>query len=265
METSPGLLRRYAVFPVIVVVTSIVTVLRDVIYVPTLGLLIPLELVRLAVLLITARAVASIARHQNLDEAEKLTWFAVVGVGILDIAVVFAYPSDQIEMVFLNLLLLLAVYFIPTMGVRAKRILIPAYSMIYIAVFGVVNENSSMTKLIVIVVYACLNLLGVFISREAYPDSGTARTAACPETTDSGQMALPSLDTADFHKKIRERVETLNLTEREKEVACHILMGETRTEIADDIYVTEETVKKHTANIYAKLGVSTKSEFFKEE
>ena len=41
-----------------------------------------------------------------------------------------------------------------------------------------------------------------------------------------------------------------------------MLEGETRASIAAKMFVSEETIKKHVANIYAKLGISCKSELF---
>lgn len=50
------------------------------------------------------------------------------------------------------------------------------------------------------------------------------------------------------------------LTNRELDVLKLILENKKRKEIAEELFVTENTVKKHTAHIYEKLGVSDRSE-----
>ena len=54
------------------------------------------------------------------------------------------------------------------------------------------------------------------------------------------------------------------LTLREKEVVKLIIQDKKRKEIADELSVTEHTVKKHTAHIFAKLEVSNRAELFEK-
>jgi DNA-binding CsgD family transcriptional regulator len=51
----------------------------------------------------------------------------------------------------------------------------------------------------------------------------------------------------------------LGLTEREAEVLYWISEGKTNPEIAIILNTAPETIKKHAANLYAKLGVSTRT------
>ena len=50
------------------------------------------------------------------------------------------------------------------------------------------------------------------------------------------------------------------LTAREAEVLGMLLKNKPRREIAEALFVSENTVKKHTSNIYTKLGVSGRKE-----
>jgi LuxR family maltose regulon positive regulatory protein len=50
------------------------------------------------------------------------------------------------------------------------------------------------------------------------------------------------------------------LTQREQEVLKLIAAGLTNREIAEELVISPETVKKHTANIYGKLGASNRTE-----
>jgi len=56
--------------------------------------------------------------------------------------------------------------------------------------------------------------------------------------------------------------EAENLTVREKDVLKKILEDKKRKEIAEELFITENTVKKHTSSIFAKLGVTNRSELF---
>jgi DNA-binding NarL/FixJ family response regulator len=49
------------------------------------------------------------------------------------------------------------------------------------------------------------------------------------------------------------------LTKRELEVLTHIASGATNRQVATDMFISEKTVGRHLANIYAKLGVSSRT------
>ncbi|MGN0963247.1 MAG: LuxR C-terminal-related transcriptional regulator [Clostridia bacterium] len=52
------------------------------------------------------------------------------------------------------------------------------------------------------------------------------------------------------------------LTAREREVLGLLLENKRRKEIADELHVSENTVKKHTSHVFAKLNVSSRKELF---
>ena len=52
------------------------------------------------------------------------------------------------------------------------------------------------------------------------------------------------------------------LSQREKEVLRLILQNKKRKDIADTLFVTESTIKKHTSSIYKKLNINNRSELF---
>lgn len=52
----------------------------------------------------------------------------------------------------------------------------------------------------------------------------------------------------------------LGLTQREKDVLRHLLIGESYEQIADELYLSSATIRTHTHNIYKKCGVSTRKE-----
>ncbi len=52
------------------------------------------------------------------------------------------------------------------------------------------------------------------------------------------------------------------ISEREKEVLVYLLKNTKRKEIAEKLFVTESTIKKHTSSIYKKLKVTNRNELF---
>jgi DNA-binding NarL/FixJ family response regulator len=51
-----------------------------------------------------------------------------------------------------------------------------------------------------------------------------------------------------------------SLTEREREVANLLARGRSNKEIAEELFISEKTVKNHINHVYAKLGVTTRAE-----
>lgn len=51
---------------------------------------------------------------------------------------------------------------------------------------------------------------------------------------------------------------SLGLTSREREIADHIARGMKNSEIADELFISIDTVKRHLANIYAKTGAKNR-------
>lgn len=66
---------------------------------------------------------------------------------------------------------------------------------------------------------------------------------------------------ADIEPSDNEATE--RLTEREREVASLVLDGLTNAEIAEELFVSEITVKKHVSSIYSKLSVKGRGQLIK--
>lgn len=56
--------------------------------------------------------------------------------------------------------------------------------------------------------------------------------------------------------------EVQSLTAREMEVLNYILENVKRRDIAEQMCVSENTIKKHTSHIFTKLGISSRGELF---
>lgn len=53
------------------------------------------------------------------------------------------------------------------------------------------------------------------------------------------------------------------LTGRENEIVDLLLKGRTYKMIAEELYLSENTVKTHIKNIYSKLGIKSKTELIR--
>ncbi len=58
--------------------------------------------------------------------------------------------------------------------------------------------------------------------------------------------------------------EIRSLSQREKEVLRLIMQNTKRKDIADELFVTESTIKKHTSSIFKKLNINNRSELFEK-
>jgi DNA-binding CsgD family transcriptional regulator len=59
---------------------------------------------------------------------------------------------------------------------------------------------------------------------------------------------------------LEETREELGLTPRERQILAWVARGKTNPEVAEILWVAPSTVRKHLENVYAKLGVRTRTE-----
>jgi len=72
------------------------------------------------------------------------------------------------------------------------------------------------------------------------------------KTVCSGQLVFPA--------ELRRQSKDSNLTNREKQVLSLVIMGLTNRQIAQNLFVSENTVKSHLNTAYRKLGVGSRVE-----
>ena len=84
--------------------------------------------------------------------------------------------------------------------------------------------------------------------------SSSSSTPSSPSTSSSPQ---PSFKLAFATSQLSALEQ---LTEREKEVLSLIAQGANNKEIADELYISEKTVKNHVTNILGRLGVRDRTQ-----
>lgn len=77
-----------------------------------------------------------------------------------------------------------------------------------------------------------------------------------------GRRIVVRVDAAEDARLVhaRMRVAADGLTDREREIAAAFALGESHREIGDRLRIAPATVRRHLANLYEKLGVSSKAE-----
>ncbi len=101
----------------------------------------------------------------------------------------------------------------------------------------------------------------------ATPSSSDTQTTVCATPAGASEAAAecdaPDADAASLPTLV-ERLEALSpgepLSQREREVTDLLLHGNTVPAIARKLYISENTVRSHTKNIYRKLDVHSKQE-----
>ncbi|TCI97706.1 LuxR family transcriptional regulator [Aeromicrobium sp. IC_218] len=83
-----------------------------------------------------------------------------------------------------------------------------------------------------------------------------ARTGL-PDTT---ATFAPAIATQAERERATQPVAHVGLSSRERDVLAELARGATYADIAATLVVSENTVKTHVSNLYAKLSVSRRSE-----
>jgi len=71
---------------------------------------------------------------------------------------------------------------------------------------------------------------------------------------------LSDMSLQDQDRAMEELISLGQLTERESEIASLLLKGRTYRMIAEELHITENTVKTHIKNIYAKFKIRSRTE-----
>jgi len=95
-------------------------------------------------------------------------------------------------------------------------------------------------------------------------NSGAAYLLEKPFTTEALRGILDKVTAVDvdLSKLVNKALSRARLTRKEEEVARLVLKGLTSAEIGGMMGNSEKTIKQHLTQVYAKLGVAGRAEFF---
>ncbi|MBR6719550.1 MAG: hypothetical protein IKL74_01420 [Clostridia bacterium] len=128
--------------------------------------------------------------------------------------------------------------------------------------FEFLTVSYVISELFILLLYGILQEYGIRGENGSIIIANTSKKA---EEYLSG--TIQSDDTALFSETDIEHILTCEeigrrVTEREKDVLIKLLANKQRKEIADELFVTESTIKKHTSSIYAKFDVTNRFELY---
>ncbi len=128
--------------------------------------------------------------------------------------------------------------------------------------FEFLTVSYVISELFILLLYGILQEYGIRGENGSIIIANTSKKA---EEYLSG--TIQSDDTALFSEKDIEHILNCNeivsrITEREKDVLIKLLSNKQRKEIAEELFVTESTIKKHTSSIYAKFDVTNRFELY---
>ena len=249
--------RKAIVSSLLFICVSALLIYRDVAYIHDPYILSFVEAARVATFLVAVRTIYLYNKRRGIPSAFlRSANVSFVTVLALDAVVSFTRPRNAVTSLLVSVILLAVGYHAPVVDRRCKKIALLLYSLCLVVIVTLLRRGNISTKLLAVAVIAGINVFGI-----SWLKSQVLNASHKPVENPDVHGTAAAVES--YHQQILEKIQNLPLTEREKEVASHILLGESRTEIADRMSVSDETIKKHAANIYAKLNVSSKSEFFR--
>ena len=95
-------------------------------------------------------------------------------------------------------------------------------------------------------------------------NAGASHLLEKPFTTEALRAVLEKVTSADVDllRLVNRALSRARLTRKEEEVARLVLKGLSSSEIGQMIGNSEKTIKQHLTQVYAKLGVAGRAEFF---
>jgi DNA-binding CsgD family transcriptional regulator len=136
--------------------------------------------------------------------------------------------------------------------------MLTAYLTTFILLFSRLSGPQNTDRLLYDVAMNCRPLLyGLIINILLRGDVGKSKINEADQQEFLIEDEEKKLYNEDNYKKM---LQNEGLTEREIEIACNIIQGQSNREIGEKLFISESTVKKHTSNFYKKLGISNREQ-----
>ncbi len=127
--------------------------------------------------------------------------------------------------------------------------------------FEFLSVSYIITEALILLLYGIIQEYSLIKNYAPMSIADTAQAAAAQIEAENAVMENPELSP----EQMVARCETVaSLTNREKDVLLLILENKKRKDIADELCVTESTIKKYTAQIFRKIEVSSRAELYEK-
>jgi DNA-binding NarL/FixJ family response regulator len=141
-------------------------------------------------------------------------------------------------------------------GISGMKIISERYPDISIIMFTIHNDSHKIFQSL------CAGASGYILKNTPFPKISEAiRTVAAGESYMSPQIARKVMEY--FHEDRKPKPKSV-LTPKEKEIVLGLVEGLSYKLIADQCYISIETVRSHIKNIYKKLHVHGKAEVIRK-
>ena len=148
------------------------------------------------------------------------------------------------------------------------NLLITAAIIVFLSELALFSENSLGVWLyqeaihnFIPLFYAMLLILLLDLFRKESEGSSEKKDMPMDDRSGDVNLELAHDKGTHFRAHIGLPIENLGLTKRERDIALILYEDLSNKEIADQLYISENTVKKHIQHIFGKADVTSRTEF----
>lgn len=128
--------------------------------------------------------------------------------------------------------------------------------------FEFMSISYIITEGLILFLYGILQDYGLADTAKSNLETVSAGTETEQSVISENTVSIRYFDQTQINAIFENWSEIDLLSQREKEVLRLIMQNKKRKDIADELFVTESTIKKHTSSIYKKLNINNRSELF---
>ena len=128
--------------------------------------------------------------------------------------------------------------------------------------FEFMSISYIITEGLILFLYGILQDYGLADTQGISSESVATKTETAQTVSDEQIANIKYFEQNQIDVIFENWDEIRSLSQREKEVLGLIMQNKKRKDIADELFVTESTIKKHTSSIFKKLNINNRSELF---
>ncbi len=140
------------------------------------------------------------------------------------------------------------------MNIIAKNAIATGYIETFLYLFVRLNSIEGFHNLLPDIALNCRPALYGFIIFVLF--SGDEKKQIPGDEKEASEAVVTTISLEDQYQKLKD----MGLTTREVEISQLIISGYSNHEIAEELYISETTVKKHVSNIFSKLQITKREQ-----
>lgn len=250
---------RFGLLPSIIGMINVFLLMpNDFRYLKHSPILVPILAFKVLVSVAVIVIVLASLRSRTVARYEFLQGISVVLYTILEIVVSLTRPSTALLSFLPSIHIIAFIYFVVPADKRLRIGLSSGLMIWHLIEFGLIRKMRADFLLTLATTYLGLNVVGI-VNVTVMARLRLVGQAWKERVEEEGLPGAPT--PAQGGASVADRLARLPLSRREREIGALVIEGRQRAEIAERLFISEETVKKHVSNIYQKLGIRSKIEF----